>query len=588
MPFPRPGSGGGITTITSTGGTVNVTAPTGPTTDLETAALTGDVVTVGDVATLQDSANVQTIIAENAQNLGPVPSGVAATDTAAVQAALTAGAGGTSYITQPGTFAINATLHLSGSLVLGPSTVLQASAAIAGPVLDTPVGTNLTNQSLRGGTIDANNNAYNCVYIRFSTNFFLESNFKNGLQDDVIIGDPSSSTNSVNCVVGAATTITHTGAYQAGWSCLWINNASDCRVFAGGEIYGQETGVRVSAGTTGGDNKFFGTHPFGALPGWPMLQCFHDEYGFMDEYHGCMTDTTSNVTHAGATGSGASSTITDASIKAQHLGLAVTGTNIPAGSFVGTVTAGTSFVLVNSAGTAVDPSGAVSGITLGGTGYNFASTTNSSSTIIGGTSFLAGGTTNTQVAVTCGPNASVKISNLTICGISTQVFLSSFAGTTGNITWENIFQGYVTTPTTRNSGPPVGVAEMASDTAIPASTNTLLLTSASLPAGMYLINWQVAMTGVTASGEIDFQSYVPTGAGPLGTTHPVTLPFTPAPTSTLYQVVSGSFIVTKTGTGSIYIYANAGAGLANCIAKKLSVGPTNDPATVINWVSLTG
>ena len=85
---------------------------------------------------------------------------------------------------------------------------------------------------------------------------------------------------------------------------------------------------------------------------------------------------------SGATGSAASSTILDNSIVSTDTGRNVTGTNIPPGAFVGAVTdtpvvngdvpsqsgglADTgSFTLVDSSGFPIDPSGAVSGITLG-------------------------------------------------------------------------------------------------------------------------------------------------------------------------------------------------------------------------------
>jgi len=56
-----PGSGGGggggsVSTVTSTGSTITVTNPTGPTVNVETAAQTGDVTTVGTVATIAPGA----------------------------------------------------------------------------------------------------------------------------------------------------------------------------------------------------------------------------------------------------------------------------------------------------------------------------------------------------------------------------------------------------------------------------------------------------------------------------------------------------------------------------------------------------
>jgi hypothetical protein len=87
-------------------------------------------------------------------------------------------------------------------------------------------------------------------------------------------------------------------------------------------------------------------------------------------------------TDAGATGSSASNVISDNSIVADDTGREVTGTNIPANSFVGAVTdtgpdfpttsAGSattgSFQLVSQNGSQVDPTGPVSGITLSAEG----------------------------------------------------------------------------------------------------------------------------------------------------------------------------------------------------------------------------
>jgi hypothetical protein len=87
-------------------------------------------------------------------------------------------------------------------------------------------------------------------------------------------------------------------------------------------------------------------------------------------------------TDKGAAGSDASSILTDNSIGADDTGREVTGTNIPANSFVGAVTdtgpqfpttnTGSaidgSFQLVNQAGDPVDPTGPVSGIVLSAEG----------------------------------------------------------------------------------------------------------------------------------------------------------------------------------------------------------------------------
>lgn len=83
----------------------------------------------------------------------PAPTGVASTDTANVEAALTAGAGGLCKFTRSGTYSINKGLVLpvNTSLFIGPNTILKATAAIAGPLLSTPQSERSLKQSIVGG-----------------------------------------------------------------------------------------------------------------------------------------------------------------------------------------------------------------------------------------------------------------------------------------------------------------------------------------------------------------------------------------------------------------------------------------------------
>lgn len=70
----------------------------------------------------------------------------------------------------------------------------------------------------------------------------------------------------------------------------------------------------------------------------------------------------------GSYSTGAAQVITDASITAVDFGKPVTGTNIPANSYVGTVTVGTSFLLSSTSGsqTNVSPTGSGTTLTIGG------------------------------------------------------------------------------------------------------------------------------------------------------------------------------------------------------------------------------
>lgn len=383
---------------------------------------------------------------------GPVPTGTAATDTAAVQAVLTAaGTTGTAYLTQPGTFAINATLHSSSNLVMGPSTILQASTGLSGPVLDSPVGTFLQNVNWTGGTIDANGKAgTQCLYARMFGPMFIDINCINAIVDFVILGDPGAAYGSYAATLGPnMSIIAPAGHYAAGYSCLWINNATDCVVYLA-NVQGAETGVR----STTGDNRFITTHPNGNAGTQPMVQCFFDSSD-SNSYIGCEADSVSALSHSGATGSASNNTITDAAVKAQHQGLPVTGANIPAGSYVGAVTSGTSFLLVTATGTTSTPTGAVSGITLVGVGWNFLPTTGYPSSVVSScTAFQNSLTTdNTCYALTVGPGATtLPISNFNVVGNDiTHRWIAAFAGNTGVISYSGLQQTFVVTTVQANS-----------------------------------------------------------------------------------------------------------------------------------------
>ncbi len=69
-------------------------------------------------------------------------------------------------------------------------------------------------------------------------------------------------------------------------------------------------------------------------------------------------------TDSGASATSGIPTITDASVVASDAGRIVTGTGIPSGTIVGTVAAGVSFTLVDSAGNPVNTTGVVTGVTL--------------------------------------------------------------------------------------------------------------------------------------------------------------------------------------------------------------------------------
>ncbi len=391
----------------------------------------------GGVATLDGTGKLpEGQLPSSVETSSPAPTGVAATDTANVQAALTAAAGGVCKLTQPGVYKINAALERPAncSIVLGPNTVLQASTAIAGPLLSDPQATQSVDQFITGGgTLDANNLAHNALFARYFAHLTLGLRCINGTQHTVIMGDTGAPATSYEAIFTPEWAIDRTsGSVPAGYYALWLANASDCAYHAS-IAKGQETIFRIDTG----DNKFFGAH--GYYVGTP--HCIFDDNGTGNEYYGPVCDTMVPSTHAGATGEAASTTITDAAILPQHSGVPVSGTHIPAGSYVGTVTSGVSFMLVNNEGAAVNPTGAVSGITLAGLGFNVRK---AGIRVFGGYSEMNGtyGVDNANYAMTFGPAAtSGFVFGHQVAGYSGSVrFIQAITGNTTNITWVGLLQ----------------------------------------------------------------------------------------------------------------------------------------------------
>lgn len=299
----------------------------------------------------------------------PPPTGVAATDTANVEATLKAAGevAGLARIDQPGTYQINKELiqPFNVSIYIGPTTNLKGSAPVTGECLlsDSKTEKTISQSIVGGGTLNSNNVFKHALWPRyFGHQLVLGVKPKNSLEDDCILGDNTATGPSQEPVLTADFLIQRsTGTTPVGHACLWAQNASDGRM-PGTVMTGQETGFRIDKGGWRG----FGVHPTGAE--YPMQVCIEDNVGC--EFMGLNLDTPTPKEHAGATGEAASSTITDAAILANHEGRPVTGTNIPAGSAVGAVTPGVSFTLKNAeTGASVKPTGAVSGITLVGVGY---------------------------------------------------------------------------------------------------------------------------------------------------------------------------------------------------------------------------
>lgn len=369
----------------------------------------------------------------------PAPTGVAATDTANLQAALSAAAGGVCKITKPGSYSINETLtRPSNASIYGtPNVTLKAASTIAGPMISDSKTEVSIRQAIYGGfIIDSNNKAQNALWCRyFQRGMVLGVVCQNSTQSDCILGDITATATSDEAFFTPQFACDRrSGTVPVGAYSLWLQNCSDA---AGGgfTLTGQERGIR----TDNSDCKFFAVHPYGA--GFPMNVCFEDN-ALMNEWHGCIPDTPTPVKHEGATGSAANNTITDSSVLSQHLGLPVSGTNIPASSYVGTVTPGVSFLLVTSNGsTEVKPTGTVAGITLAGTGWMLRQP---GTKIKGGSAYISPtyGTDNASYAIVVSALAvNGLIDGLTIFGGSSSFrFISALTGNLLNTTWTALLQ----------------------------------------------------------------------------------------------------------------------------------------------------
>jgi hypothetical protein len=370
----------------------------------------------------------------------PPPTGVAATDTANVKAALKAAgeANGVAVFNKPGTYAINEELvrpH-TASVIIGPNTILQATAPFTGTCLLTDSKTEKTEWRAitGGGELDSNNVAKHALFARYFGHMTFGVVCKNSLEDDCTLGDSTATASSYEAYLEPSFWVNRTsGSVPVGHYCVWVQNCSDGRVSAGNVFKGQETGIRVDLGGW----KGFGAHPYGAA--FKMQVCL--ELNASGEWCSSMFDTPTPATHGEATGEAATSTITDSNILSQHECRPVTGTNVPAESFVGAVTPGVSFTLVNKNGVAVKPTGAVAGIILLGVG---ALVRSSGVRILGGSTFNNStyGVNKGCVGAVIGPSV-VKgvVLGFEAAGATTEMQVArALVGKLSVITWSDIIE----------------------------------------------------------------------------------------------------------------------------------------------------
>lgn len=300
------------------------------------------------------------------------PTAVAATDTANVKATLKAAgeAKGLAVFNKGGVYSINQELTrpAGSSVYIGAGTTLRAVAGFAGTCLLTDsAATKEKDQSIiGGGTLDSNKLVAHALWCRYFQRMVLGVSCKNSLEDDVILGSEEAAGSSVEPILTAGFIVRREyTATSKGFSCVNAVRASDGRAY-GNSLSGQETGLKL--GPSSGGWRTFGLHPIGSGATFQPMQVCIDDGASNNEHFGVNADTPTPKLHAGATGSNASVTITDTEILANHLRRPVSGTNIPAGCYIGTVTPGVSFTLVNIENIGVKPTGAVSGVTLAGVG----------------------------------------------------------------------------------------------------------------------------------------------------------------------------------------------------------------------------
>jgi hypothetical protein len=367
------------------------------------------------------------------------PTGVAATDTKNVEATFTAASAsnGAAFFLHAGAYNINVKELVRPhniSIVGTADTIFRAQAGCE-ILLSDSLTEKTEYKSIVGGLrLDANNIAKHALWCRFFNHMVFGVKPYNSLEDDWILGDSNAAAASAEPVFTDECLVQRTtGSVPVGHYCIWAQNASDGRM-PGTVMTGQETGLRVDNGGWRG----FGVHPVGA--GFPM-QVGIDDHSGGNEWHGTNLDTMTGKEHAGATGEAASSTITDAEILAQHLNRPVSGVNIPAGSFVGTVTPGVSFNLVNAKNVAVKPTGVVTGIRLNGVGCLMRFTGGG---LVGGLGLVntTYGNDNDMYGMIIGPQSTgnYALGFRARGGNAEHRLIQAFAGNTSVLTWVGLMQ----------------------------------------------------------------------------------------------------------------------------------------------------
>jgi hypothetical protein len=308
---------------------------------------------------------------------------------------------GSTLVFGDGTWWVASTVHFTCSYTMTPNTIIKGITGYSGVVADTPLGTQVDHLVFSGGQFDAGGSGSIAFWAHWATHCTWSNSptFHNAQTADLVIGDPADGAGAHFSyglqVIRPQCDRTAGSKVPGGMNIHMTSVSTDCTIRES-RGNGQECGIFDE----GNDNNFYTPHHSNQ----PVV-CYLS-VGVNSDWIEPIADTCQPLVHGSASTAGVSSTITDSAIQPIHLGLPVTGTNIPgsisAPSFVGTVTAGVSFALVNAAGGSVSTAGAVAGITLAGVGLNLQTAVPS---VIGGNALMSNslGVDNACFGVCFGP-----------------------------------------------------------------------------------------------------------------------------------------------------------------------------------------
>lgn len=426
------GTPGGIEELTSS--TLTITNPTGPTVDVEVPT---------DAYVPYPYSIPATDPTGNPFGVGPSPLGNSTTggDYAQIQAILTVGATlGMATITAPVTYWLEEPLVLSSSATFGPMTSFKAAANFptGQPLLTTPnpsgVPTLLTGLKWQGGIWDANFVALNCFYPRYSVTCVASGmTFNNAPGDWLVVGDNAAAAVSIQ-FYGYDLQFGHPlgNLPSDGAALIHVQNGSDC------EFWGcQGVGAYIGAYIQHSDCKFYGCH---FNPATAFVTFLDASTVGGSEFHGCTADTPVALSRT-CTSSG--NVITDSFMLSRYTSLPISGTNIPAGAYVGNVS-GSAFNAVDKFGNTLTLGGSVTSYLLGGVGYQLNAP--SAAKLVGSRALMgpAAGTTQTCYGCVIGPLVTTaSASSFSVNSSTSNQWIAAFGGLTDVLSWTGLQQSQV-------------------------------------------------------------------------------------------------------------------------------------------------